>query len=308
MGDGVGKCFCCFIEDGDEKSECFRRATAPVAEDLRTGKKQRLIVDPDQQSLADLHIVAQCKCKPIPKSASAPPKSAAKIGAAVLAEAKKAIRNDREQGDGKCLSRKGTAVQQLLLSASRTVHSNAGRKILVAGAGLSKRQRTELSKSGNVVAEYKPAGRPAGTTRWSLEDVRKMLEKHCLESSRWSIKADAPYLNLKSSILQLWGGDDEIGRAYAYSTICQKLRYGRVGIGHTSQITDVCPACAVWDNYLQPKIEAGIRKVEQQLEGVCPTFFDGFKETELKNDWCVGSRVTQPEWADAWFRALDKLG
>ena len=76
------------------------------------------------------------------------------------------------------------------------------------------------------------------------------------------------------------------------------MRCGRLGIGHTSQVTDVCPACAVWDNYLQPKIESSVQKTERTLEEWIRNVFDGFAPIAVGKGWTIGERVTQPEWAE----------
>ena len=279
------------------KSEHFRNAVGSIKLDVKSGKATRQSIEADEAlALDELHI-QEVLAKPHVSTSAV--KSAAKIGAAVLAIAKREIQDDK---DANChrTSARGNVLQQLLCSAAASIDSKAGQKELVKSACLSRRQRVAW-KDTEELPERRLAGRPEGTITMSTEECRELLKKHAVDSSKWCHRVDAPFMNLKSSTLALWKSDDALAERCAYSTLCKKLRYGRIGFGHSSSMTDVCPACALWDNYLQPKLESCASTIEEELNSLSPAFMADFKTAEQDYGWAVDHRVTQPDWADAWL-------
>ena len=196
----------------EEKTGCLRRVAAPCELNPKSGKKQCVLVDKDANRLADLVRIETVLAKPPIEQTV--PKSAAKVCAALLSTAMAEIEKERNPNSHR-LSERGTILQQLLANASTQIDSQAGAKSLIDGAQLSRRQRVEWKRS-KALPEPKPAGGPEGSCRLIDEQLREMLKKHTVETSQWSTRNDAPYVNMQSSTLQCWACDDDIAEQCAY--------------------------------------------------------------------------------------------
>ena len=101
-----------------------------------------------------------------------------------------------------------------------------------------------------------------------------MFVSHSTDSCRYSMKAKAGVRTFNSTIKQIWSTDQSLFGTYGYSTLCKKLRRGRLGLARACNRSDKCSVCAVWDWTLAKRLKQFLNDAYADVGEYAPRFFD----------------------------------
>ena len=159
---------------------------------------------------------------------------------------------------------------------------------VVQDAGISKRKAVTLCEDLVIKSGWKDkrhlmkattgdlesavnGGRPRKAYKVSDKKLLERMSPHVSESSRFSLRQNAPRLSLNTSLVAV-AGTANLG--IGYRQLCRRVQGGRLGVGPSKSATDVCEICHAWDHQVAPRLSGAWKELQGSFEAVAPGFFN----------------------------------
>lgn len=116
------------------------------------------------------------------------------------------------------------------------------------------------------------AGRPAGSSKMSEQELDGIVKEHTVNTCRWSKKHNTSFRTLLGSRKRIHG---RLACSVGYRQLCRRFKTRPVCNG--KKRVDVCSVCHCWDTVVSKVLEQKLACAEKTLLGLCKSFFDGFR-------------------------------
>ena len=125
-------------------------------------------------------------------------------------------------------------------------------------------------------AKSKALGRRVGFRRLDDEGLKTAFDPFVQPSCRPNSKGGV-FMTRTSSIASIHRRSKAIRGTYAYSTLCKKVKRGRLSIVKGHKRTDRCKCCIIYDKSVEPLVTKQIDAAKADLKKSLNTYWDEFQ-------------------------------